>query len=173
MPKCLPKCITDSNNAFNTTATFFLAIFLTWLTNCILIPGKENWLNNFEGPWCFGCHDDLLQDYFHNAVFLLSAKLLYKRQREKEWLESPTCDRHQHSHTGGYLHLRPAWKCCLLCQHSFLTCKKCFSLLEGSERYSSYKIPLQNLQSLWGIFCWFMVAMNCHRFLLGLWDWDP
>lgn len=24
-----------------------------------------------------------------------------------------------------------------------------------------------------GIFCWFMVVMNCHRFLLGLWDWDP
>lgn len=52
-------------------------------------------------------------------------------------------DRHQHSHTDGYLHLCPAWKCCLLCQHSFFTCKKCFSLLEGSEGYSSYKIPLQ------------------------------
>ena len=63
-------------------------------------------------------------------------------------------DRHPHSHTGGYLHLCPAWKCCPLCQHSFLTCKKCFSLLEGSERYSSYQIPLQNLQSLWGRVCW-------------------
>lgn len=159
---------------FGQPPPFFSPIFLTWLPNFILTLTRKGKQVHFEGPWCFGCCDDLQQKKSVSTMlwsFSLQT-LLYKRQKE-ECLGSPVYDRHQHSHTGGYLHLHPAWKCCLLCQHSFLTCKKCFSLLEGSERYSSHKIPLQNLRSLWGIFCWFMVVMNCHRFLLGLWDWDP
>lgn len=104
----VPGAILNTAPHFGQPMLFFSPIFLTWLPNCILTLSSKGKQGLFEGLRCFECGGDIQQECFHNAVFFLPLNITIRRQREEEWLRSRVYDRHQHSHTSGYLHLLPA-----------------------------------------------------------------